>query len=310
MNTLDMTNLFKDKRAAMFIAHPSHELRVYGWVNEARPLTFILTDGSGRSGEPRIDWTTRLLDKAGIERGGIYGRLSDLDVYASILRRDYGIFIDLTDELAEALISEEIDYIAGDAVEGVNVSHETCRLMIGAAVEKAKRMSGRSIANYDFIVVGSPSECPEELKSGAIRLCLDDETLNNKIEAARHYHPKLAADVNAALHGDLFRGAKRFTEPALAAEASAKLGDMAILDKYPELKTKIAAMLEGVKLESFSEEILRPADNRAGCSGMPSDPAFYEIYGENLVSAGKYHEVIRYREHMMPLADALWHHIG
>ena len=305
MNTPDMTNLLKDKRAAMFIGHPSHELLVYGWMNEARPLTFILTDGSGRAGEPSIDWTTRLLDKAGIERGGIYGRLSDLDVYASILRRDYGLFIDLTDELAEALISEEIDYIAGDAVEGVNVSHETCRLMIGAAVEAAKRKTGRSIANYDFIVVGSPSECPEELKSGAIRLCLDDETLNNKIEAARHYHPRIAANVNAALHGEMFK-----TEPALAAEASDRLGYMAILEKYPQLHTKVTSMIEGVKLESYREEILRPADNRAGCTGMPSDPAFYEIYGENLVSAGKYHEVIRYREHMMPLADALWHHIG
>ncbi|MBK7599867.1 MAG: hypothetical protein IPJ07_15650 [Acidobacteria bacterium] len=85
---------------------------------------------------------------------------------------------------------------------------------------------------------------------------------------------------------------------------------MAILEKYPQLHTKVTSMIEGVKLESYREEILRPADNRAGCTGMPSDPAFYEIYGENLVSAGKYHEVIRYREHMMPLADALWHHIG
>ena len=32
---------------------------------------------------------------------------------------------------------------------------------------------------------------------------------------------------------------------------------------------------------------------------------FYELYGEKLVAAGRYEKVIRYREHMLPLARAI-----
>ena len=34
-----------------------------------------------------------------------------------------------------------------------------------------------------------------------------------------------------------------------------------------------------------------------------SEPLFYELYGEKLVAAGRYERVIRYREHMLPLAQ-------
>lgn len=32
-------------RAALVVAHPGHELRVYGWLEQARPRVFVLTDG-------------------------------------------------------------------------------------------------------------------------------------------------------------------------------------------------------------------------------------------------------------------------
>jgi hypothetical protein len=34
-------------------------------------------------------------------------------------------------------------------------------------------------------------------------------------------------------------------------------------------------------------------------------PLFYELYGEKLVAAGHYQTAIRYREHMLPLAEAI-----
>jgi hypothetical protein len=35
---------------------------------------------------------------------------------------------------------------------------------------------------------------------------------------------------------------------------------------------------------------------------------YYETYGEQRVAAGAYDRVLRFREHLLPLADALWDH--
>jgi hypothetical protein len=84
---------------------------------------------------------------------------------------------------------------------------------------------------------------------------------------------------------------------------------MARLREYPELAAKILGLLEGVRLDSFREEYLRPIDNRAATYGLTEEPPFYEAYGEKLIEAGHYQTVIRHREHLLPLADALWNHV-
>jgi hypothetical protein len=298
------------RRAALVVAHPSHELRIHGWLEWACPRVFVLTDGSGRARQPRLDWTTGVLDRAGVQRGSIYGRLTDLEVYAALLERDFALFISLTEELADELLIHQIDYVVGDASEGHNVAHDVCRLMIDTAVALASQRSERRIANYDFIVVGRPDECPPALRPQALRLYLDEGAFARKLTAARTYHPKLAADVDAALNGELFRGVNRFANPSLAqAAAAAELGDIAKLRAYPELAAKILGLLEGIKIESFREEYLRPIGNGAGLDSSPEEPPFYELYGEKLVAAGHYSRVLRYREHVAPLAAALTVHV-
>ena len=47
------------KRCALVVAHPGHELRVYGWLALRKPDVYILTDGSGHTGNSRLDsWAT------------------------------------------------------------------------------------------------------------------------------------------------------------------------------------------------------------------------------------------------------------
>jgi hypothetical protein len=296
-------------RAALVVAHPSHELRVYGWLEQAHPRVFIWTDGSGRSGASRLDWTTKILKGVGASPGAIYGRVSDIDFYAAVLRQDYNFFIMLTEELASELVREQIEYVAGDALEGYNVTHEVGRLMTGAAVEIASRESGRKIGNFDFTVVGRPNDCPSELRAHALRFQLGDEAFERKLAAVLSHHPKVAADLNASLRGGFLKFVNRFTEPELAASAGNDPGDFARLREYPELADRILALLEGVTIESFRDEYLRPIDNRAGTGSVLEEPAFYEAYGEKLVRAGHYQQVIRHRDHLAPLADALWNHV-
>ena len=75
--------------SALVIAHPGHELRVHGWMCRAQPSTFILTDGSGRSGKARIEPTSKILREAGATPGSLYGRLTDRDAYQLVLNRQF-----------------------------------------------------------------------------------------------------------------------------------------------------------------------------------------------------------------------------
>ena len=254
--------LSQNSRAALVVAHPSHELRIHGWLEQTRPRVCILTDGAGRSGEPRLDRSSEVLFRTGAMPGPIYGRLTDLEVYAAILDQDSELFCGLVEELAQMFVDEQIENVVGDAVEGYNVTHDICRVMIDTAVELAQVRYGHAIANFDFPVVGPPDDCPVELRHKAIRLELDDLAFTRKVNAAVSYSPKLAHDVETAV-------------------------------------------IEGVPLDAFRVECLRPVYNRLSSHATSGEPLFYEVYGEKLVAAGRYKEVIRYRKHMLPLVAAI-----
>jgi hypothetical protein len=290
-------------RAALVVAHPSHELRVHGWLEKARPYTCILTEGGGRSNEPRLQRSSEVIDRAGAARGAIYGPLTDLEVYSAILNGDYKLFAALVETLAHSFAEEQIDYVVGDAAEGYSVTHDICRIMIGAAVELAARRSNHRVANFDFLVVGSPHEGPAD----SIRFQLNDDAFSRKVKAALMYSPKLAKDVEAALNGAPFQGVKRFSEPQLAGEVDVELSASVLqeLESRPALKARLRDIIEGVPLDAFRVECLRPVQNSSGTDWNASEPLFYELYGEKLVAAGRYQNVIRYREHMLPLAKAI-----
>ena len=87
------------------VAHPSHELRLHGWLEQTRPCVCVLTDGAGRSGEPRLTRTTEVLARAGATQGAIYGRFTDLEVYSAILNGD-GELSRVVEELAEMFVEK------------------------------------------------------------------------------------------------------------------------------------------------------------------------------------------------------------
>ena len=299
--------LSQSARAALVVAHPSHELRVHGWLEQTRPYVCVLTDGGGRSGDVRLPRTNEVLDRAGATPGTIFGRLSDLEVYDAILNRDSDLFAGLVEELAKALAEEKIDYVVGDAAEGYSVAHDICRVMIGAAVDLSEQRYDHKVKNYDFAVVGSPDECPEDLRDEAIWLNLDDAEFQRKVRAALAYTPKLARDVEEALAGAPFQGIRRFSEPKLAGEVDVEVSESLLeeLESRPLLKAKLRDIIDGTPLESFRIECLRPVSNHSGADWTSDEPHFYELYGEKLVAAGRYDKVIRYREHMLPLAEAM-----
>jgi hypothetical protein len=247
-------------RAALVIAHPGHELRVHGWLESARPEVFVLTDGSGHTGQSRLASTSRLLDRAGARPGPIYGRFTDRALYTALLDGQLDLFTGLAVELSEALVQSEIDFVVGDAPEGYNPAHDVCRLIVNAAVVLAGRHRGQSPGNYDFLLAQPPQACPAALLRRALRCHLDDAAFARKETAAAEY-PEMAGEVDAALRAwgrDVFR-----------------------------------------------TECLRPVPPMSAIRSADATPAFYERHGERQVEAGRYRQVLRHGEHVLPVARAL-----
>ena len=75
---------------------------------------------------------------------------------------------------------------------------------------------------------------------------------------------------------------------------------------YPELAGEVEATLRAYGEDIFRKECLRPVANNAGIVNPPSEQPFYERHGEKRVRDGVYLQVIRYCNHMQPIAEALW----
>jgi hypothetical protein len=245
-------------RAALVIAHPGHELRVHRWLELARPVVYVLTDGSGHNGRSRLA-STELLARAGARPGPIYGRLADRELYRALLGGDRELFAGLAEELVESLLREKVELVAGDAVEGFNPGHDVCRLLLNAAVA-GLRERGLPIGNRDFLLEGRPDGFTEEERATSLRIELDDASLARKLAAARAY-PGLAEETESALarHGE----------------------------------------------DAFRIEWLRPVPDGWEIGDRFADPPYYELHGERQVAAGYYREVLRYRSHVAPVAEAL-----
>lgn len=248
--------------AALIISHPGHELRVFHWLEQTRPVVLVITDGSGSINQARISSTSRILKMLGASSGLVYGVFTDREIYSHILNRSESILIQLLEQLATTLTEHNIDVVAGDALEGYNPSHDLCRYVINAAVFLLSKRTGRTVRNLDFLLVGRPDVCPPELLPSAVRLQIDDAALERKLQAAEH---------------------------------------------YAELKPEVEAALKSVGKDGFRYECLRPVQQPESFD-PPEVPPFYERHGEKRVKEGTYKDVIRYREHLRPVAEMLWNY--
>lgn len=125
------------------------------------------------------------------------------------------------------------------------------------------------------------------------------ETLANRGRHPRNFEFPLEGapgecppeDLAAALCLELDAGA---LERKLAAAAS-----------YPEMAAEVERALASHGRAPFATECLRPVRYGLEIGGRFPQPPYYETYGERQVAAGIYREVIRFREHLAPLAAGL-----
>jgi hypothetical protein len=258
-----------NQNAVLIVGHPGHELRVHGWMEIVRPLVLVVTDGSGRLGTPRLRSTDALVRSIGATPATLFGRYTDLDIYDRLLRKDHDAFLALADEMCDILLAADADFVAGDAAEGLESTHDVCRMLIDAAVAMASTRGNRRIANHDFLLMGRPDECPADREGAAVRLRLDDAAFARKLKAADDYR-ELAEEVGAA---------------------AAQIG----LEPFRhEILRPVSAAAQ------------RASEVRYAAGGDERAP--YEVVGEQQVAAGHFQSVIRYAEHIAPLGEALRRH--
>ena len=119
-------------------------------------------------------------------------------MYSAILSGDRGFFRELTESLAQAFRSADVDFVAADATEGYDSVHDVCRLVVNAAVRLVGIERGSRVDNHEFRLVRSPDDWPNPGRTEIRRLVLSDEALDRKVAAARGY-PELSSETEAQI---------------------------------------------------------------------------------------------------------------
>jgi hypothetical protein len=75
--------------------------------------------------------------------------------------------------------------------------------------------------------------------------------------------------------------------------------------QYPELRDEVQAALARFGRNAFGVECLRPATTRLMIERFEHELPIYERHGEQRQREGRYDDVIRYRQHVLPVRAAI-----
>ncbi len=273
----------------LVIAHPGHELRLYGWIAQTKPLVCILTDGSGSDDKPRLAATLNILQELGAKIGPVCGELTDRQIYRKMLHGEYDMFDDLCERLTALIAARDIRTVVSDGIEGYNPTHDLCEVLVRATVaitnnvtNIAKVANGKEylVRHYTIPLMGDPRPpaqpiaCRAETANPVIQqengqciIELNERELAHKLETMREYAGRAGGILQQEVE-DAFRS---YGEDAFGREY---LYGAVVPGKEPE--------------RNFLQQ--KP---------------FYEVRGEQRVADGRYRDVIRFHEHVLPIMNRL-----
>lgn len=168
--------------AALVIAHPGHELRLFRWLELQHPTVFVLTDGSGRSGRSRLSSTLNVLEATGSTAGEIAGAFTDAEIYRDIMTGHVEPIASVTARLAELLRDGGFRSVVADRFEHYNPTHDLCSVVSQLAAMHADR----AIECYDYAVT--------EASTAGLTVDLDDDAFRRKLDMAWRYDD-IAVDI-------------------------------------------------------------------------------------------------------------------
>ena len=248
------TQIGCDPRVLMLVAHPGHEIWVHGWMEQSRPLVLVLTDGSGSRGSSKLPATTKALRLAQCRIGDLFGRFTDRGFHQALVMKDHGRFMALAEELADLMVQEQIDWVVGEALEGVSPGADVCRILIDTAVAMVSR-ERPACRNYEFSLRPFHAPTGTERANRILRFPLDADRWKRKYQTLLTY-PEMGS----------------------------------VLQQSP------------LQVEKLKEEILILTNPWAV---LRQDESTRGDYDEMTRSESGTVSMIRFREHILPLGEAL-----
>lgn len=205
----------------VFIGHPGHELRILGWIAAVRPVVSVLTDGSGSTGDGRLDVTNTTIEAAGGCPQPPFGPLTDAAVYEALLTGGFDALTDIAATLASTIVEFRIERVVADAIEGYNPTHDACQLLAQAAVQAACRRGQRATV-FEFEVVEASQRTDE--RDDVLLLELDDAGLDRKLALATAYARQAGQVLEQEVTGMIARhGPEAFRRERLVPASTASL---------------------------------------------------------------------------------------
>jgi hypothetical protein len=177
-------NSFREERPVLVVAHPGHELRLFGWLCANCPDVIVLTDGSGCFGPSRIQSSRRLLANVGARPGPLFGAYTDQQIYRGILDGDTPLFTEMATALIDFLRRGRYTMVVTDPFEGYNPSHDLCNVLSNIALRRVSAVIGRSIRLFDYALTGHTDF---QISKSLTKMRLSGEVLLAKYAAAERY---------------------------------------------------------------------------------------------------------------------------
>lgn len=190
---------------ALAIAHPGHELRLHGFLEQVKPFVFILTDNSEATGQDMMWHSIKAISRAvgqGMnitpaqaqepfmrkvlklslkeEEGKEKAHIKDSQIQYEVMNRHTGFLNYYVDFMVENLIRYKINYLVCDASEEYHLTHEIVRMLCDIAILKVKNKTGDEIELFDFAISEFYNS---RINEHCIHIKLNEEQTQRKLHA-------------------------------------------------------------------------------------------------------------------------------
>ena len=250
-----MSSVQQFERPLLVLAHPGHEVGLYGFLGRYRPPVMAWTDGSGRRRWPRAESSRGVVRSAGAEAVEPFGLVSDAILYRAMLDHDAKPFVEWFETVRQRMREFATTDAVTEAAEGFNPITDALRWIVAAAAESVGR-----VKVWEWPVVGPPVSV---VPMGGEAFDLTEFEFHRKLNAA-HGCIDIAPEVDDAVqrHG-LSRFRREVLTPALKWCSPAEAVTPPGYERRGEQLAAAGQVKEAIRYAEHVRPVLRHIEERA-----------------------------------------------
>lgn len=243
------------ERPLLVLAHPGHEVGLYGFLGRYRPPVMAWTDGSGRRRWPRAESSRSVVQSAGAETVEPFGLVPDSILYRAMVEHDAEPFVEWFEIVEKRMRESQITDVITEAAEGFNPIADALRWIVSAAAETLG-----PVKVWEWPVVGAPVSV---VPMGGEAFDLTEFEFHRKMNAA-HGCIDIAPEVAEAVqrHG-LSRFRREVLTPALRWCSPAEAVTPPGYERRGEQLAATGQVKEAIRYAEHLRPVLRQIEQRA-----------------------------------------------